>query len=260
MLNLERKTYILSKISEKGTVSLSDISKELNVSIATIRRDLDKLAEEGYVERVHGGAVLSSSQFSQNKYNKHTATVLSSEKAKLNYEEKVLIAKKAATYVKDGDCVFLDGSTTVAQMIDFLADKKISIVTPNVLVIDKIRELNCEFDVILVGGRYSIENESTIGPISEQQIQQFSYDIAFFGCSGIDFEKGIVYDDNSDTITLKMPAFIDSNKKILLADHSKLNKKTFFRFLETNKFDYIISDYKEPDSNKYPDNLVWANR
>ena len=46
-------------------------------------------------------------------------------------EDKTAIARLAASFVHDGDCIFLDGGTTIAPMIDFIQDKRIKIVTHN---------------------------------------------------------------------------------------------------------------------------------
>lgn len=260
MIGLERKRYILNRLYEKGSVSLSDIASELNTSIATVRRDFDKLVNEKIVERVHGGAVLIQSNTTSLNIGINPQSQLIAEKEKHSYIEKVEIAKKAASYISDGDNVYLDDGTTVAQMIDFLVDKKITIVTPNLLVVEKAKAYQNSLDIIVVGGKYSYSHESTYGSLSEQQIQQFSYNIAFFGCSGIDFEKGNVYYDESDVSALKLPAFINADKKILLADSTKLNKKNLWSFLETSKFNHIISTLKSGDNREYPDNVVWTNK
>lgn len=253
MIASERKNYILSKMAEKGTVSLNEISKDLCTSMATIRRDFDKLANEGVIERVHGGGVLSNSVLNSNQLT----ALQTSLKLKENDAEKMEIAKYAASFVKDGECVFLDGGSTVAQMINFLNGKKITIVTPNYYILESIMKNNStSFDVNFIGGKYSIFHASTIGSICEQLVQQFNYNKAFFGCSGIDFEKGIIYNDDPDTITLKMPAFINSEEKFILADSSKINRKSFYRFLEVNKFDKIITTDKKDSSVEYPSNVT----
>lgn len=252
MIASERKNYILSKMADKGTVSLNDISKELGISMATIRRDFDKLANEGVIERVHGGGVLASALM-----NNQFATLQTSLKLHENDVEKMEIAKAAAALVKDGECVFLDGGSTVAQMINFLYGKKITIVTPNYYILESIMQSNANsFDVYFIGGKYSTFHASTVGSICEQLVQQFNYNKAFFGCSGIDFDKGIIYNDDPDTITLKMPAFINSEERFILADSSKVNRKSFYRFLEVNKFDRIIITSKGDSQVEYPVNVT----
>ncbi|QAY71195.1 LacI family DNA-binding transcriptional regulator [Xylanimonas protaetiae] len=56
MLATQRRDAILRELRLRGTVRISDLSRRLGVSVATLRRDVTELADEGLVERVHGGA------------------------------------------------------------------------------------------------------------------------------------------------------------------------------------------------------------
>ena len=62
MLAIERRDYILRKLTERGRVQVSELSETLGVSRMTIHRDLDLLAQEGLLEKVFGGAVSTSFQ------------------------------------------------------------------------------------------------------------------------------------------------------------------------------------------------------
>ena len=58
---LQRRERIMDEIREHGSVSVGDIAARLSVSELTIRRDINSLAQQGLVTRVHGGATLRSS-------------------------------------------------------------------------------------------------------------------------------------------------------------------------------------------------------
>lgn len=58
---LQRRERIMDEIREHGSVTVSDIAGRLGVSELTIRRDINTLAQQGLVTRVHGGATLRSS-------------------------------------------------------------------------------------------------------------------------------------------------------------------------------------------------------
>ena len=57
MLTSQRKRLILDKLRAEGQVVAKSISHELDLSEDTIRRDLRELAQEGLLQRVHGGAL-----------------------------------------------------------------------------------------------------------------------------------------------------------------------------------------------------------
>ena len=60
MLTSQRKRLILDKLRAEGQVIAKSISHELGLSEDTIRRDLRELAQEGLLQRVHGGALPAS--------------------------------------------------------------------------------------------------------------------------------------------------------------------------------------------------------
>src|SRR5262249_61819936 len=61
MLARHRQALILQAVRSDGSARVSDLTQQLGVSDMTIRRDLEVLARDGLVEKVHGGAVLPGS-------------------------------------------------------------------------------------------------------------------------------------------------------------------------------------------------------
>ncbi|GAA5193892.1 substrate-binding domain-containing protein [Rugosimonospora acidiphila] len=58
MLAAERRSRILDTARRDGAVRAADLVQEFGVSLMTVRRDLDALARDGLVDKVHGGATL----------------------------------------------------------------------------------------------------------------------------------------------------------------------------------------------------------
>jgi Transcriptional regulators of sugar metabolism len=115
MKTSERRKLILDLLDQSEMVKTQELMKTFDTSESTIRRDLTVLAENGKIVRVHGGAI------GVDLYN-YGLTV---EKRQIEYiEEKQKIAKTASAFVKDRELIFLDASTTVGEMIPFLAGKK----------------------------------------------------------------------------------------------------------------------------------------
>ena len=56
MLAEERLERIAALVDERGTVSSSELMETLGASDSTVRRDLTRLAQEGRIVKVHGGA------------------------------------------------------------------------------------------------------------------------------------------------------------------------------------------------------------
>ncbi len=59
MIPTARQKLILQWLSEQASLTIDDLSKRLEVSAMTVHRDLDALAREGLVIKVHGGVVVA---------------------------------------------------------------------------------------------------------------------------------------------------------------------------------------------------------
>ncbi|GAA1556663.1 substrate-binding domain-containing protein [Actinomadura kijaniata] len=58
MLADHRHNAILEELRRHGSIRVSDVADRLGVSAVTVRRDIEQLAAQGLVTRVHGGATL----------------------------------------------------------------------------------------------------------------------------------------------------------------------------------------------------------
>ena len=54
MLAAQRKALILDEVSLAGARKITDLAISLGVSEVTVRRDVEALAEQGLVDKVHG--------------------------------------------------------------------------------------------------------------------------------------------------------------------------------------------------------------
>ena len=54
----ERQQQIVRLLSRQQRLSVTEICEQFSISEATARRDLESLAEQGRLQRVHGGAIL----------------------------------------------------------------------------------------------------------------------------------------------------------------------------------------------------------
>ena len=56
MLAKQRQERILETVRDRGAARIGELAGLLGVSDMTVRRDLDALARDGLIEKVHGGA------------------------------------------------------------------------------------------------------------------------------------------------------------------------------------------------------------
>lgn len=215
MIFQERLLKIINLIEKDGTVSTSKLVKILKVSEATVRRDLDYLEKENKIKRVHGGAIL-------NKIAEEEISI--DMKEDLELEAKREIAKLASRYVNDGDSIYLDAGTTTHELIEYIKDKKVKIVTNGLMHIEKLMKYNIE--TCLVGGNLKRKTKAIIGARAIEDLDDFSFDKAFIGVNGINEFNGYTTHDMEEAL-LKRKAIKKANKTYVLADSTKFDISYF---------------------------------
>lgn len=250
MLSTERKVYLLNRLDREGTIHVKEIARELNISETTIRRDLIELEQEKKVNRVYGGALKVGYENILTEFNE-TAM---SDRMHINFDIKSRICHKACELVQDGECIFLDGGTSIVPMIDTLAKREIKIVTHNHLIVQRI--VNPIAQIIIIGGDYNTKYTMSEGPIAENMLRLYNFDRAFIGCAGVDIANNQSYTAEMGTREIKQIAMQNSCHTYLLIDHEKLKIKGFCKFTDIKSFDKIFCDRHETLPSDLPDNFV----
>ena len=207
MKTSERRKLILDLLDQSEMVKTQELMKTFDTSESTIRRDLTVLAENGKIVRVHGGAI------GVDLYN-YGLTV---EKRQIEYiEEKQKIAKTASAFVKDRELIFLDASTTVGEMIPFLAGKKIKAVTNSPIHAQRCYEYG--IPVYVIGGELRQATDAVIGAVANQQVSEFFFNRAFMGTNGINAEFGYSTPDPEEAL-MKRIVMRHGNRFRLACNH-----------------------------------------
>lgn len=215
MLTPERHQLILSLLKEHGVVKLQELVERTNSSESTIRRDLVLLENENKLRRVHGGASLVQGSRTEPTYI---------EKADKNMKEKRAIAKYASQLIRDGDSIYLDAGTTTLQMIPFLKQEGITVVTNGVNLIEPLLEKGIA--TYLIGGIVKPQTKALIGSRALSSLNLYRFDKCFLGVNGIDVKFGFTTPDPEEAL-IKQTAMSLSKDAYVLADHSKFNEVSF---------------------------------
>lgn len=234
MLAIERRRKIINIIEEKNSVMVLDLSKVFNVTEETVRRDLEKLEKEGLLKRTYGGAIINDSTNADLPINIREGT---------NIEGKEAIGKKVAEYIKDGETILLDSSTTTLQVAKYLKNKrKITVITNSVPVLKELAgALEC--NTISTGGNLRGSSMSLVGHMAEDTIEKYNVDKALICCKGVDIQKGIT-ESNELEAEIKKKMGKSSYKRYLLADYTKFNKISFVKMFDFVDIDIIFTDKK----------------
>ena len=112
----KRRLEIKKIITENASISVSNLARLFNISEITARRDLEKLEEEGFLDKVHGGAIIRGLRM------EYDPVYL--EDLKKNKGQKERIAKEAAKIIKNGDAIVLESGTTCLELVYNLEHKR----------------------------------------------------------------------------------------------------------------------------------------
>ncbi len=225
MLTSQRKQLILEKLQAEGQVQSKALSMLFTVSEDTIRRDLRELAAEGCLQRVHGGALPSSS-----------AIAPFAERQSLKMDAKKRVARKGAQLISPGQVVIIDGGTTTSELITFLpSDLNITVVTHSPgIALGLVNHPAIE--VILIGGRLYKHSIVTVGAAAIEGIGNIHADLFFMGVTGIHPDTGLTTGDfeeacikrafsgrAAETVVLASPEKINSASSFVIGDLSLVN-------------------------------------
>lgn len=234
MLKKERQAYILHQVNLHNKVLSSSLCTEIDVSEDTIRRDLQELAGEGKVIKVHGGAL--SHSFNQ---------VYFPSNGVYSQSQKKRIAQKAVSLIGNGMFVLTSGGTTIMELARSLPHHlKATFISGSIPAILEYM-LHPNIEVILIGDKISKNSKITIGNEAIAKIKQVKADICFLGTNAIDTEQGIT-DNDWDVVQLKK-AMIESSKKVVcLSIAEKVNSVQPIRVCKLSEIDTLITEL-DPD-------------
>lgn len=233
MLNEERKRLIIEITNERKSVSISELMKMLDASESTIRRDLYDLNKNQLLKKVHGGAVsLDNGILTQDE----SVT----QRQDVNIESKRVIARYAASLIKESDVVYLDAGTTVGEMLPHLKNVRATYIT-NCISHAKILS-DFGHQVCIPGGLLKAKTEALIGSDTYKYIEKMNFTIGFFGTNGVNLKEGFTTPDPQEG-EIKRLAYSHCGEAYILADSSKFNIICTYTFAKIDN-GFIITDSK----------------
>ncbi|MGQ9683963.1 MAG: DeoR/GlpR family DNA-binding transcription regulator [Anaerolineae bacterium] len=233
---IDRRKQIKELLQVEQQVSIREISERFNVSVATARRDLDALADNGEIERLHGGARLIG----------HAPPEMPSlQRLAEQSEEKQAIAAAAAQLIGDNETVFLGSGTTVLEVARRLPRRtNLTVVTNSLLVANALADRR-DITLIVMGGIFRQSERSFYGHLTELMLNEISASKVIFGIRAISLERGLTNDFvaeiSTDRAILKMARDV-----ILVADHTKFNRVSTALVCSVAEVRRIVTDDQAP--------------
>ena len=221
-----RAKRIMELLRESGTVQAAALSERLQVSVVTIRKDLQRLEEEGYLRRIHGGAALCGT----------------GPDARMTAMER--IAQRAAEEIREGDCVIMNaGDTTLLTARKLLGKKSITIITNSVAI---ARELvhHSGIQLIFLGGEVNGDAVFTYGYDAVTQLEQYKANKLILSCSGLSCAAGLTT-RHIEAADLMRKMIARTQTVIAVADDTKIGFESFSHVGDPHTVDILVTNPTE---------------
>ena len=229
-----RRAQILERIQRDGGASVGELARDYGVSPITVHRDLDRLAQDGLVKRVRGGARPAAAlPHIETDWAKRLRQAIAAKEA---------IAARAAAFVADGSTIFVDSSTTCLALARYLGRRPLRALT---LVTNSpaiALELHAEsIHVVVTPG----EVDQTLRMIGGRWASDFlgglNVETAFISGAGITLEHGLTTTRRALADTLHAAQAV-SSRTIALVDSSKFGQSFLLSIARAQDFDALVVD------------------
>jgi DeoR/GlpR family transcriptional regulator of sugar metabolism len=229
--NTTRQQRILGLLLETGNATIDALAAHFDVSRMTIHRDANALAQQGLVEKLHGGIALRNRAATQKTVSYRMA---------LAREGKQAIIARAISLIRPEQIIILDDSTTVAEMLPLLpALAPLTIITNAMGVVQALAPYP-DLRLICLGGDYNRPRNAFFGLICEQAAQGLRANTMFLSTSVV--HGGAAFQNNQDIIKIKRVLMEICDKTVLLVDSSKFRKGGLYRLAGLDAFDHVLTD------------------
>lgn len=232
----ERHEQIISVLRERNRVTVQYLAQHLHVSEPTIRRDLSLLEKSNRIKRTFGGAVLSD---------------MATDEIPLNLREseetaaKEIIAKRAVEFIRDGQVLFFDASSTLLRVVKHLKDfRDLTIITNSPKMSLQLADSNIKS--FCTGGELLEKSIAYVGRHAEDFVEKFNADVFFFSCRGIS-EDGELSDSSIAETEVRKKMMAYAKKSVYLCTSGKIGKKYMYNFCSVSDIDEIICEKALPE-------------
>ncbi|MCA1950955.1 MAG: DeoR/GlpR family DNA-binding transcription regulator [Treponema sp.] len=238
MFALERHRVIRNYLLEHKQVDVRTLTELLSVSEVTIRRDLEKLEEDRFLVRTHGGALLVEAI-------REPQTISISNKTL----EAIDIGRTAERLIQPGDTILiLSGDHCMAMTQAIKAISPLVVLTNDLSIAMELGNHKNK-QVVLLGGDLSSKESAVYGALTLDDMKRFHVNRMFITIDGFSdhFELSV---SSQEKAFLIREARNNAEELIILCSADNFNRHAFYSFGTAKSGDTIITDRKISDSLK----------
>lgn len=232
---LARRQMIAETVMAEGSMRIEELTERFEISLMTAHRDLDDLVGRGLLRKTRG--IVSAAPTSLIEASDAYRSIRQSP-------EKTAIAAVAAGLIEPGQAVFMDDSTSVRHMVPLLADKTpLTVITNSLTLMNEIKAVR-EVSLLGLGGQFHNWCNAFMGRMTTNEVSRLRADTLFLSMAAI--TDDIVFHQSPEMVDTKRAMFDAAARRVLLADHTKFERRALHGMAALDEFDTVIVDDGTP--------------
>lgn len=232
MRTADRHLLIGELLRVRESVTVDELVAECAASGATIRRDLEILAANGVLKRVHGGARSLLARGDNPGYGQRELE---------EHEAKLRIAAAVDALLRDREHVWLDSGSTATEIARRLGKRELTIMPMSLHGVAALAGGRAE--LILPGGRLIPGEQSFRGPMTESNVRSLRFDTAVLTPCAFNLKDGLLAHDLDDA-AVKRSGLESASRVIAAGAGSKWNASAVALVAAMDTVDVIVTDRK----------------
>ncbi|MFK0041405.1 DeoR/GlpR family DNA-binding transcription regulator [Paenarthrobacter sp. NPDC090517] len=235
----------LLRTREEATVD--ELVQATGASGATVRRDLEILAANGVLKRIHGGARSLLARGDNPGYGQRELE---------DREAKVRIASAVDQLIKDREHVWLDSGSTATEIARRLSTRGLTVMPMSLHGVEALtgNKGGHAPELILPGGRLTPGEQSFRGPMTEANVRSLRFDTAVVTPCALNLKDGLLAHDLEDA-AVKRAGLESATRVVVAASKSKWNANALALVAAMDTVAVIVTD-QEPS----PEDLARLNK
>lgn len=231
-----RQERIVEILRATPSITTVELAQRLGVSGETVRRDLQALADDGIVQKFHGGVSL-------HRDVQESPFLL---RLRSNVAAKRRLAREVFALLPDGASLVLDNSSTACFIAEALAERRgLTVATPSLEVARALAHSGDRHTVMLPGGTLRSSDMTLAGASALRFATQLHPDYLIVSVASLSARGGCL-DFDPFEVEFKQAVCPHAQTVIVVADASKFEAPGLITSLPWEKVQVLVTDQPLP--------------
>ena len=231
-----RHERIIEILRATPSITTGELALRLGVSGETVRRDLQAMADDGMVEKFHGGVSLHRDM-------QESPFLL---RLRTNVGVKRRLARQVSRLLPDGASIMLDNSSTACFVAEALAERRgMTVATPSLEVARALAQGGDRHTVLLPGGTLRSSDMTLASANALRFATQLNPDYMVVSVAALSARGGCLDFDPFEA-EFKQAAALHARTVIVVADSSKFEAPGLITSLPWSQVQVLVTDCALP--------------